>query len=94
MVMGHGDGEREGLVTLTLVRDLHDGPEDFMSLLSFVGRGLGIFHLVGKFEEGVLDVLEALGWRFAVSACAADGWHDGHLIENVVLRQRGGGSAL
>lgn len=40
-----------------------------------MGRGLGIFHLVGEFEEGVFYVFEARGWGFAVAAGGADGWH-------------------
>ncbi len=60
---------------LTLVRDLHDGPEGFVFLLALVRRGLRVFHLVGELEERVFDVFEAWRWRFAVAACAADCGH-------------------
>jgi hypothetical protein len=62
------------VLVLTLVRNLKDGPQSLISLLSLVRRILGVFHLVGELEEGVFDVVEAVWWRFAVAG-TADRWH-------------------
>jgi len=56
------------------MRDLKNGPDGFVALLAVVGGGFGVFHLVGEFEEGVFDVVEAVGWGLAVLG-GADGWH-------------------
>ena len=80
---GRGDGRVErvrwladDLVLLTLVGDLDDGPQGLVALLALVAGGLGVFHLVGEFEERVFEVGEAWGWGFACPrAAAADGGH-------------------
>lgn len=56
------------------MRDLEDGPQALLPRLARVRRRLGVLHLVGEFEEGVFDVVEAFGWGLAVLGCA-DGWH-------------------
>ena len=54
--------------------DLEDGPQHLV-LLSALVRGIfGILHLVGEFEECVLNVFEAIWWRFAVLG-RTDGRH-------------------
>lgn len=56
------------------MRDLEDRPHDLV-LWDVGGREvLGIFHLVGEYEEGVFDVAEACRRSFALR-CVADGWH-------------------
>jgi hypothetical protein len=57
--------ERSGQIRPTSMRDLEDGPKRFATLLALVRGVFGIFHLVGEFEEGVFDVVEAFGRRFA-----------------------------
>jgi hypothetical protein len=47
--------------------DLEDGPDHFVLFLSLVRSILGVLELVGKFEQGVFDVFEAIRWRLAVS---------------------------
>lgn len=59
------DGEGSWVIR-TLMGDLKDGPEHFVLLFAFVRGGLGVFHFVFEFEEGVFDVLEAVWWRLAV----------------------------
>lgn len=54
--------------------DLENRPQYFMPLLALVRSVLGVFHLVGEFEQGVFDVVKAVWWRLAV-ACGADGRH-------------------
>ena len=61
----------------TLVRDLEDGPQHLVLLLALVARVLGVFEAVLEFEEGVFDVVEAVGRGFAVFACASYRWHGG-----------------
>lgn len=51
----------------TMMGDLKDGPENFMTLFAFVCGVLGVFHLVAEFQEGVFDVVEAVRWGFAVA---------------------------
>jgi hypothetical protein len=80
---------RGGGLGLTLVRDLHDGPEGFVFLLAFVGGGLRVFHFVGEFQEGVFDVVEAFGWGLAVASCAADRGHAGREGERIVVQEMG-----
>lgn len=60
-----------------LMRDLEDRPHCLLAPLALVWRILCIFHLVLEFEEGVLDVVEAVGRGFL----ALGGAHGGHLIE-------------
>lgn len=50
----------------TLVRDLKDRPQHLVLLLALVRGVLGVLHLVAELEEGVFDVVEALGRRLAV----------------------------
>lgn len=58
------------------MRDLEDGPERFLPLLALVRRGFGVLHLVGKLEQGVFDILEAVRWGLAIAtACASNGRH-------------------
>ena len=47
--------------------DLEDGPEHLISLLALMRGILRIFHFVAKLEQGILDVVKAIGWRFAVA---------------------------
>ena len=56
--------------------DLKNGPEDFVALFTLVRTVFGVFHLVAERDEGVFDVVEAVGWGFAVAG-GADGWHRG-----------------
>jgi len=72
-------GVGRGQIRPTSMRDLEDGPERFATLLALVRGVFGIFHLVGEFEEGVFDVVEAFGGRFA-GAGWADGGHGGWLF--------------
>jgi len=58
------------------MRDLENGPDGFMALHAVVGGGFGVFHLVGEFEEGVFDVVEAVG-RGLAGLGGADGGHAG-----------------
>ena len=58
----------------TLVSDLEDRPLHLVLLFALVTRVLGVLHLVGELEESILDVVEAIRWRLAVS-CATDRWH-------------------
>ena len=60
----------------TLVTDLEDGPQHFVSFLALVGSILCVLHLITKFEEGVFDVVKAIRQGFAVT-CGAYGWHAG-----------------
>ena len=66
------------------MRDLEDGPEDFVPLFAVVGGALGVFHLVRVGEERVFYVIEAGGRGLAV-ATVTDGGHGGMM---------GGGSSL
>jgi hypothetical protein len=54
--------------------DLKDRPQHLVLLLALVRGVLGVLHLVGELEQGVLDVLEAIGRRLAV-ARGAEGRH-------------------
>jgi len=56
---------------------LKNRPGHFVALFLVGGGGLGVFELVGEFEEGVFDVFEAGGWGFARARGCADWWHDG-----------------
>lgn len=56
--------------------DLEDGPQHLVLLLALVARVLGVFEPVLELEEGVFDVVEAVGRGFAVFAGAAYRWHD------------------
>lgn len=47
-----------------------------MLLFTLVRCVFCVFHLVGEFKEGVLNVVESIWWRFAILR-AADGRHDG-----------------
>lgn len=50
------------------MRYLKSWPDHLMLLPPFVASIFGVFHLVGELEEGVFDVLEAVGRRLAVLA--------------------------
>jgi hypothetical protein len=54
--------------------DLEDGPQSLIAFLSLVWGILGILHLVGKLEESVFDVFEAIWWRLSVTG-GARWWH-------------------
>jgi hypothetical protein len=47
--------------------DLEDRPQHLMLLLALVRGVLGVLHLVGELEQSVLDVVEAIGRRLAVT---------------------------
>ena len=68
----------------TLMCDLEDGPQHLVLLLALVARVLGILHLVAEFEEGVFEVLEAVGWWFTVLG-GADGWHGGNRFGGIIV---------
>ena len=55
------------LVVRTLVSDLEDWPQNLLSLLPFMRSILGIFHLIAKFKQSVLDIVEAIWWRLSIS---------------------------
>ena len=82
----------------TLVGDLEDRPQHLVLFLAFVRGVFGILHLVRELEEGVFDVVEALGRRLAV-ARGAEGRHGGGGVlllvlggeDNFVLPCSGGG---
>lgn len=68
-----GWGEARG--RLTLVGYPEYVPCCFVLLLALVRRRLGVFHLVGKVQERVLDLVEAL-WRGLLGAAGvSDGRH-------------------
>jgi hypothetical protein len=54
----------------TLMGDLEDRPQHLVLLLALVRGVLGVLHLVGEFEKGVFDVVEALWRRLTVAGCA------------------------
>lgn len=58
----------------TLVGYLEDGPDHLVLLAAFVRGIFCIFHFVAELEQGVFDVIKAIGWGLAV-LCAADRWH-------------------
>lgn len=58
-----------------LMRDLKDRPHDLVSWNICRWQVLGVLHLVGEDEEGVLDVAEA-GWRRLALGSVADSGHD------------------
>ncbi len=66
----------------TLMRDLEDGPLHLVLLATLVARVLGVLHLVGEFEKGVLDVVEAIRWRLS-RLCAPHRWHGNKLSAGV-----------
>ena len=47
--------------------DLEDRPQHLMLLLALVRGVLRVLHLVRELEQGVLDVVEAIGRRLAVA---------------------------
>lgn len=54
--------------------DLEDRPQHLMLLLALVRSVLGVLHLVRELEQGVFDVVEAIGRRLAVTR-GAEGRH-------------------
>jgi hypothetical protein len=69
-------------IAASLVRYLEDGPDHFVLFLAFSGRVFSVFHLVGEFEEGVFQVVEAVWRGFFGGARGADGWHFGSNCTN------------
>ena len=45
-----------------------------MPLFALVRSVLGILHLVAELQQGIFDIVESVGWRFAV-ARGANRWH-------------------
>lgn len=60
------------------MRDLEDGPHHLMLLLAFMRGVFGVLELVGEFEKGVFNVVEAI-WRGLAVSGAADRRHVGRL---------------
>lgn len=66
--------------------DLEYGPENFVFLLSFMRCILRILHLVAEFQEGIFEIVEARGRRFAIAGSAnrRHGWRYGMDEDNEV----------
>ena len=60
---------------LTLMGDLEYRPEHLLPLLALVRGILCVFHLIGKFEERVLQIGKSVGWGFSVARVRARRWH-------------------
>ena len=60
---------------LTLMGDLENRPEHLLPLLALVRGVLCVFHLVGEFEERVLQIGKSVGWGFSIARVRAGRWH-------------------
>lgn len=62
-------------LSLTLVTNLKDWPENFMFLLALMRRILRILHFIAEFQQSIFDIIEPSWWGFAIASCRANGWH-------------------
>ena len=54
--------------------DLENRPENFIFFLSFMRCVFCVLHFVAEFQQGIFDILEAGGRRFAIAG-SANGRH-------------------
>ena len=47
--------------------NLKDRPQHLMSLFALMRCVLGVLHLIAELQQSILDIVEAVWWRLAIT---------------------------